>query len=102
MKYTVDYAKDPQWDPSYAGDGMEGREYMDILPNKFDLLPGESESVLVYANTGRQRSMTPAIAIAIATCNDLRIAKQGASQIYWVSQTLAQLTASFDKNLNRQ
>ena len=65
MKYTVDYAKDPQWDPSYAGDGMEGREYMDILPNKFDLLPGESESVLVYANTGRQRTMTPAIAIAI-------------------------------------
>ena len=35
------------------------RSYIDILPNKFDLLPGEMENVYAYVNTGRDSVLKP-------------------------------------------
>ncbi|HEX4925930.1 MAG TPA: hypothetical protein VFV50_17690, partial [Bdellovibrionales bacterium] len=56
MTYSVQYAKDPKWNPSHP-------QYIDILPNKWDLLPGETESVTALSNLGVTRTMTPQLVI---------------------------------------
>jgi hypothetical protein len=60
--YKVTYAKDPAWKPGYK-DSNPIRNFMDILPNKYDLLPGEVEKVNVFANTGRSRVLRPQIKV---------------------------------------
>lgn len=53
MRYEASYAHDPKWTPSYRDpSGNEVRNYSSIIPNKFDLLPGEVEQRRVLLNRG--------------------------------------------------
>ena len=53
VKYTVEYLHDPQWKPGYVSpDGDPARVFNSMIPNKFDLLPGESEKRKVFVNQG--------------------------------------------------
>lgn len=54
MTYNVQFAKPPA---SYAP-GKDA-SYMDILPNKYDLLPGEWEKIHFISNEGRDGAITP-------------------------------------------
>jgi hypothetical protein len=45
-KYSVNYEKDPQWQPGFVDPkDAARRSYIEILPNRWDLLLGESEIV---------------------------------------------------------
>ncbi len=57
--YTVEYKKDPSWQPGYVDKSNPARSYIDILPNKYDLLNGESEEVAVFSNTGVSTQLQP-------------------------------------------
>ena len=51
IHYTVEYLHDPNWKPGYkSADNDPARDYSPMIPNKFDLLPGETESRQVYIN----------------------------------------------------
>lgn len=47
------------WKPGAKG-------YYDVIPNKYDLLPGEVEDVQVFANSGRSTSVRPSVEIGDA------------------------------------
>lgn len=61
--YTVRYLKDPQWKPGYVDSKSRVRDYNDLIPNKFDLLPGESEKIYTYSNMGSSSSLSPKMVI---------------------------------------
>lgn len=54
VSVNVSFAKDPSWTPSNP-------QYLDILPNKFDLLPGESETMNLRVNDGPSRTLTASL-----------------------------------------
>ena len=64
-KYAVEYSQDPSWKPNYQYSDRQKnyRDYNSVLPNKFDLLKGESEELNVFANTGRSQSLNPKLKI---------------------------------------
>lgn len=63
VKYNVEYTKDPNWKPGYTASTPE-RIYIDQLPNKFDLLPGELEHVKITVNKNNNGStLSPDITI---------------------------------------
>ncbi|MEQ1876678.1 MAG: hypothetical protein ABL958_08525 [Bdellovibrionia bacterium] len=57
LKYTAKYAKaNPlQWGPD------KDPKYLPILPNKYDLLPGEWEKITVISNKTRAKYFTPSV-----------------------------------------
>lgn len=60
VKYDLEYTKDPKWAPGYVDPVQPTvRSYLEILPNRFDLLPGEQEEIFVFANTGVSKTVTP-------------------------------------------
>lgn len=63
LKYTVQYAQDSNWKPGYVDSKAKHRDYNSILPNKFDLLSGETESFTLFSNFGESRSLNPKIKI---------------------------------------
>lgn len=63
VKYQVEYVHDPKWVPGYQDSKFPERNYLDILPNKFDLLPGESEKVVAYINKGTNSTLAPELQI---------------------------------------
>lgn len=58
-RVTTEYLHDPEWKPGVPG-------YDDQLPNKFDLLLGESEVVKIYASNQTGTTMVPAFKFANA------------------------------------
>ncbi|MFN8791444.1 MAG: hypothetical protein ACK5Y2_08325 [Bdellovibrionales bacterium] len=63
-RYSVTYAHDSKWKPGYEDSKFKHRNYQDILPNKFDLLSGETEVVTVFNNYGESRGrQTPRVQI---------------------------------------
>jgi hypothetical protein len=59
MTYEAKYRK-----PNRSDWGPEkNANYMDILPNKYDLLPGEWESISVVSNFGKSTSIQPQVLI---------------------------------------
>lgn len=56
MTYAVNFSKDPNWKPSHP-------QYLDVLPNKWDLLPGETESVTALSNLGVSSTLRPQLVI---------------------------------------
>ena len=64
VKYDFEFAKDQNWRPGFVDRSDAGvRSYNDILPNRYDLLPGEKEEIFVYANTGISTTVKPKIVI---------------------------------------
>ena len=62
VKYNLEYKKDPAWKPGYVdAKNPTVASYEDILPNKFDLLPGENERVFVFGNSGVTADVTPQV-----------------------------------------
>ncbi len=61
MTYDAYFKKpsESEWNP-----GM--KDYFWVLPNKYDLLPGEMEDIQVYSNTSRSRSLSPKVEIGNA------------------------------------
>lgn len=55
VKVNVDYKLDPNWNPKNSA-------YLDILPNKYDLLPGESEIIKVKGNVA-QNAVAPVLSV---------------------------------------
>lgn len=53
LKYNVSFAKPNTYDPNWKP-GQKGSGYHDLLPNKYDLLPGEWEKYTLTINAGRQ------------------------------------------------
>lgn len=51
VKVNVKFTHDPQWNPSHP-------KYLDLLPNKFDLLPGEKETITVGLGGSASSSIT--------------------------------------------
>lgn len=51
VSVKVRFTHDPDWTPANP-------KYLDLLPNKFDLLPGEKESVIVGLNSSPSSSVT--------------------------------------------
>lgn len=62
-KYTVKYEHDPKWVPGYVDAKSRFRDYQQILPNKFELLVGETENFTVFNNYGESYGMKPAFKI---------------------------------------
>jgi hypothetical protein len=59
-QYVVEYQQDPNWKPGYQDpQGRKHRDYQQILPNKFELLTGESESFTVFSNFGESSQIRP-------------------------------------------
>lgn len=56
VKLNIEFVQDRNWNPS-------NRDYLDILPNKYDLLPGESEKLIVHANHAQGSRIRPALQI---------------------------------------
>ena len=58
MTFDVEYVRPSQseWNPESPG-------YSDLLPNKYDLMHGERENVLVYSNTFQGTSLHPSVAV---------------------------------------
>ncbi len=63
VKYTVQYEHDPKWVPGFVDAKSRHRDYQQILPNKFELLVGESENFTVFNNYGESTQMRPAFKI---------------------------------------
>lgn len=63
LKYTVQYAQDPNWKPGYIDSRAKYRDYNPILPNKFDLLSGETEGFTLFSNFGESSTLNPKIKI---------------------------------------
>lgn len=61
---NVEYERDSNWRPGYGNPETRTRDYVDILPNKWDLLPGETETVVTYANLGTSTTLRPAMAFS--------------------------------------
>lgn len=59
IDYTARFERDQSWNPSNPN-------YLDILPNKFDLMPGESESVQVYSNSSDSETVNPFVEVGDA------------------------------------
>ncbi|MBX3018574.1 MAG: hypothetical protein KF767_11835 [Bdellovibrionaceae bacterium] len=51
VNVKVNFSHDPDWTPANP-------KYLELLPNKFDLLPGEKESVIVGLNSSPSSSVT--------------------------------------------
>lgn len=63
-KYVLQYQHDSQWKPGFQDpQGRKYRDYQQILPNKFELLTGESESITVFSNFGESTQIRPAFKI---------------------------------------
>lgn len=62
VKYNLEYKNDLNWRPGYLHHSDPVRHYNDLLPNKWDLLPGESEQVFVYGNAGVSTVVAPKVA----------------------------------------
>lgn len=60
-KFNLKYNKDESWKPGYVHAGDRVRDYHDLLPNKFDLLPGEFEKIVTYSTLGRGTVLKPAV-----------------------------------------
>lgn len=54
VNVKVEFKHDPKWTPADA-------KYLDLLPNKFDLLPGEREDLQLNLSTGQ--SLRPGISV---------------------------------------
>ena len=53
VSYQASYAHDPKWIPGFNDpSGNEVRNYSSMIPNKFDLLPGEVEQRRILLNRG--------------------------------------------------
>jgi hypothetical protein len=63
MHFEADFAKPAEYDPSW-GPGAKG--YYDVIPNKYDLLPGEVEDVQFFANNRSSTSVVPALEVGDA------------------------------------
>ena len=75
LKYTVDYLHDPNWKPGYkSSDKNEARDYSDMIPNKFDLLLGESEERQIVLNKNSQSSSKLNVQLnVVSKYNDYKI-----------------------------
>ncbi|MCC6278881.1 MAG: hypothetical protein IT289_13290 [Oligoflexia bacterium] len=52
INYDSEFLLEAAWNPSNPS-------YLDIIPNKWDLLPGESEDVQIFSNQGDSTTITP-------------------------------------------
>jgi len=61
MTYEAEFVRPPvsEWNPRSSG-------YYDVLPNKYDLLPGEVEDVQVFSNSGQGARVRPVVEIGDA------------------------------------
>ena len=67
IEYDASFYRDPSWKPGMyiANEDMKGgiQKYDDALPNKYDLLPGESEVVQVFNTAKRSAVMVPDLVV---------------------------------------
>ena len=58
LTYQAEFVRpsEREWNPETPG-------YLDILPNKYDLFPGEKEEVTVHSNYRRNRTLTPLLSV---------------------------------------
>ncbi|MBL7664398.1 MAG: hypothetical protein JNM93_04650 [Bacteriovoracaceae bacterium] len=61
MKYSWEFVR-----PTEVEWNLDSEGYVDAIPNKYDLLPGEVEAVQTYNNGTRSRVMSPHLAIGDA------------------------------------
>ncbi len=61
MKFSARYER-----PSTAEWNINSPNFMDVIPNKYDLLPGETEVVQVYNTSRRSTRLSPSVEIGDA------------------------------------
>jgi len=59
MTYDARFERDSNWNP-------KSENYNEFIPNKYDLLPGEVESIQVFNNSSAQSVMSPKVEIGDA------------------------------------
>lgn len=52
--------------PSLQSWGPHIKDYYDVIPNKYDLLPGEMEDVQIFSNDSKDTKLSPTVAIGNA------------------------------------
>jgi hypothetical protein len=58
LAYSAEFSKpDANWSPE------KDANYLDVLPNKYDLMPGEHEQISIISNFGRTSLMVPSVDI---------------------------------------
>lgn len=86
MPYTAEFVR-----PSLAEWSPKNPEYYDILPNKYDLLPGEAEDVQVFSNKRQSAEIAPKIQVNDAWneyATDVTLDGRGAVAACRFNQTL--------------
>jgi hypothetical protein len=83
VKYAVEYLRDPNFKPGYvAPNGDEARAYNSMIPNKFDLLPGESEKRKIFVNQNA-RTLSPELHASLQIDGQACVAGGGSCRSHW-------------------
>ncbi len=64
MHYAANFRRPTilEWHPPKVGEKLHDepiRRYYDVIPNKYDLLPGEVEDVQIFSNSGQRSTISP-------------------------------------------
>lgn len=73
MTYDAKYERDPKWNPE-----AKNSDFNDMIPNKYDLLPGEVEAVQVFSNAKGSDIVRPDVKVGDAW-NEYKINLSGSA-----------------------